>query len=52
MSFLAYSTPWDCIVDFHKTPHGFTLAFIYVNEILHFRNFLGGADGSRTRVQK
>ena len=26
MSFLAYSTPWDCIVDFYKTPHGFTLA--------------------------
>ena len=29
MFFLAYSTPWDCIVDFHKTPHGFTLAIYF-----------------------
>ena len=28
MSFLAYSTPWDCIADFHNTPHGFTLVLI------------------------
>ena len=35
--FLAYSTPWDCIVDFHNTPHGFTLALklcYYSNSIV------------------
>ena len=43
--FLDYSTPWDCIVDFHNTPHGFTLAYLINNFHLnimayHLKNML------------